>query len=218
MNRVSNAVGPPSAYPPEVSPRGGASRFRNVEIDPGVVRRLMKGNRKAQEIVYRAYANAVYTLARRILDDADLAEEVTQDTFVDVIRAVRRLERPESLGAWLRTTAVNHCLMRLRSPWHKRRQALPDNDLAANGANETVDDAQDRTMDIEQALGALPSNARLVVWMHCVEGYTHDEIGRAFGRTASFSKSQLARALKALAKHRGMNDEQQTTPATVCAS
>jgi len=216
LNRVSNAVGPPSAYPPEVSSRGSASRFRNVEIDPGVVRRLMKGNRKAQEIVYRAYANAVYTLARRILDDADLAEEVTQDTFVDVIRAVHRLERPESLGAWLRTTAVNHCLMRLRSPWHKRREALRDR--AANGANEAVDDAADRTMDIEQALGALPSNARLVVWMHCVEGYTHDEIGRAFGRTASFSKSQLARALKALARHRGMNDEQRTTPATVCAS
>lgn len=194
------------------------SRFRSVEIDPGVVRQLMKGNRKAQAIVYRAYANPVYTLARRILNDAEAAEEVTQDTFVDVIRAAHKLERPESLGAWLRTTTVNHCLMRLRSPWHKRREALPDDDRVANGANKSVDDGTERTMDIEHALGALPSNARFVVWMHCVEGYTHDEIGRAFGRTASFSKSQLARALKALAKHRGMNDEQRTTPATVCAS
>ena len=192
------------------------SRFRSVEIDPGVVRQLMKGNRKAQEIVYQAYANAVYTLARRILNDASLAEEVTQDTFVDVIRAAHKLERPESLGAWLRTTAVNHCLMRLRSPWHKRREALPEDDRA-NGANESDDDGIDRTMDIEQALGALPSNARVVVWMHCVEGYTHDEIGRSFGRTASFSKSQLARALKALAQHTGVSDGQATTPATVCA-
>lgn len=193
------------------------SRFKSVEIDPGVVRQLMRGNRKAQEIVYRAYANAVYTLARRILNDANLAEEVTQDTFVDVIRAAHKLERPESLGAWLRTTAVNHCLMRLRSPWHKRREALPEDDRAANGANESVADGTDRTMDIEQALGTLPSNARLVVWMHCVEGYTHDEIGRSFGRTASFSKSQLARALKALAQHTGVSDGRSTTPATVCA-
>lgn len=194
------------------------SGFRSVEIDPGVVRQLMKGNRKAQEIVYRAYANTVYTLARRILNDAGLAEEVTQDTFVDVIRAAHKLERPESLGAWLRTTAVNHCLMRLRSPWHKRREALPDDDHTANGANEAPDNATERTMDIEQALDRLPANARTVVWMHCVEGYTHDEIGRAFGRTASFSKSQLSRAFRVIAKHRGMNDEQRTTPATVCAS
>ena len=180
-----------------------------------MVRQLMRGNRKAQEIVYRAYANAVFTLARRILNDAGLAEEVTQDTFVDVIRAAHKLERPESLGAWLRTTAVNHCLMRLRSPWHKRRDALPEYDRAANGANESADDDTDRTMDIEQALGALPSNARAVVWMHCVEGYTHDEIGRTFGRTASFSKSQLARALRALAQHTGVSDGQRTT---VCAS
>ncbi len=193
------------------------SRFRSVEIDPGVVRQLVKGNRKAQEIVYRAYANAVYTTARRILNDADLAEEVTQDTFVDVIRAAHKLERPDSLGAWLRTTAVNHCLMRLRSPWHKRREALPEDDRAANGANESVEDDTDRTMDIEQALGTLPSNARLVVWMHCVEGYTHDEIGRCLGRTASFSKSQLARALKSLAHHTGVSDGRSTTPATVCA-
>ena len=192
------------------------SRFRSVEIDPGVVRLLMKGNRKAQEIVYRAYESAVFTLARRILNDAGLAEEVTQDTFVDVIRAAHKLERPESLGAWLRTTAVNHCLMRLRSPWHRRREPLPEGDRAATGA--TVDDGTDRTMDIEQALGRLPSNARAVVWMHCVEGYTHDEIGSAFGRTASFSKSQLARAYRVLAAHGEMNDEQRTTPATVCAS
>ncbi len=194
------------------------SRFRSIEIDPAVVRQLMKGNRKAQEIVYRAYANAVYTLARRILNDANLAEEVAQDTFVDVIRAAHKLERPESLGAWLRTTTVNHCLMRLRSPWHKRREALAEDDRGVHRTNEATDDGTDRAMDIEQALGSLPSNARAVVWMHCVERYTHDEIGRAFGRTASFSKSQLARAFTALAAFRGMNDEQRTTPATACAS
>ena len=194
------------------------SRFRSVQVDPGVVRQLMRGNRKAQEVVYRAYANAVYTLARRILNDAGLAEEVMQDTFVDVIRAAHKLQHPESLGAWLRTTAVNHCLMRLRSPWHRRRETLPEDDRVADGTDAAVNDAADRTVDIEQALGRLPANTRLVVWMHCVEGYTHDEIGRAFGRTASFSKSQLARAYRALAAYRGMNNEQPATPATVCAS
>jgi RNA polymerase sigma-70 factor (ECF subfamily) len=48
--------------------------------------------------------------------------------------------------------------------------------------------------DLERALNALTPVARSIVWLHDVEGYTHGEIARLFGRTVSFSKSQLARA------------------------
>lgn len=206
------------------------SRFASVTVDPGVVRQLMKGNRKAQEVVYGAYADAVYTLARRILRDPHDAEEVLQDTFVDVFRAAHRLNSPEAFGAWLRTSAVNHCLMRLRSPWHKRRDTLPDGEIAPGGeSGATEHDATDRAVDIDQALARLPAQARMVVWMHCVEGYNHEEIGRAFGRTASFSKSQLARAFRALADHRAPHNlrrapeganrhERPSTTAAACAS
>ena len=49
-------------------------------------------------------------------------------------------------------------------------------------------------MDLEAALERLSDTARAVVWLHDVEGYTHDEIARMMDRTVSFSKSQLARA------------------------
>ena len=206
------------------------SRFTSVNVDSGVVRQLIKGNRKAQEVVYSAYADAVYTLARRVLRNPDEAEEVVQDTFVDVFRAADKLKSPEAFGAWLRTTAVNHCLMRLRSPWYKRRDRLPDGEIAPPGESGTTEhDATDRAVDIDQALARLPAQARMVVWMHCVEGYNHEEIGRAFGRTASFSKSQLARAFRALNDHRasrnarqapeGANEhERPSTTAAACAS
>ena len=171
------------------------SRFSNVHVDPVVVSRLMRGDRQAQETVYRAYANPVYTMARRILRDEGLAEEATQDTFVDVLTGAASLERPAALAGWIRTIAVNQCLMRLRSPWHQRRQALGEHERATNDAT--------RAIDIDQALGRLSDDARMVVWLHCIEGYTHDEIGAAFGRTASFSKSQLARAYRALAAQSG---------------
>jgi DNA-directed RNA polymerase specialized sigma24 family protein len=48
--------------------------------------------------------------------------------------------------------------------------------------------------DVERALARLSAESRFVVWMHDVEGHTHAEIGRLVGRTASYSKSQLARA------------------------
>jgi len=49
-------------------------------------------------------------------------------------------------------------------------------------------------MDLEAALERLGETSRAVVWLHDVEGYTHDEIAGMMGKTASFSKSQLARA------------------------
>ena len=49
-------------------------------------------------------------------------------------------------------------------------------------------------MELESALRTLSVTARAVVWLYCVEGYTHQEIGKLMGRSTSFSKTQLARA------------------------
>ncbi len=49
-------------------------------------------------------------------------------------------------------------------------------------------------IDLTRALDELADTPRTVLWLHDVEGLTHEEIAEAFGRTASFSKSQLARA------------------------
>ena len=170
--------------------------FSSSQVDPSVVRRLKAGDRKAQEIVYRTFSSAVYTLARRVLRDEGIAEEVTQDTFIDVLGRADTLQDDQAFGGWVRTIAMNHCLMRLRSPWKKSREALVED------VRTTAADAPDRAIDIDQALDRLAPTARMVVWMHCVEGYTHDEIGEAFGKTASFSKSQLARAYDALSRDR----------------
>ena len=184
------------------------SRFNSIELDPGVIRRLKKGDRKAQEIVYRAFANPVFTLARRVLRDSSAAEEVMQDTFVDVLCKADSLARDMAFPAWVRSIAMNHCLMRLRSPWHQRREALE------NDERFTPKDATDRAVDVDQALAKLNGKARMVVWMHCIEGFTHEEIGRAFGYTASFSKTQLARAYSALADARFGELEQNDESAT----
>ena len=178
------------------------SRFTSIELEPGVIKRLKTGERKAQEIVYRAFANPVFTLARRVLRDPALAEEVMQDTFVDVLSKADTLTREPSFPAWVRSIAMNHCLMRLRSPWHQRREALESDE------GSTAEDATDRAVDVDQALARLSSTARMVVWMHCIEGFTHAEIGEAFGRTASFSKTQLARACSAMADARFGSTEQ----------
>lgn len=113
------------------------------------------------------------------------------------------------LGAWVRQIAVSRCLMYLRSPWHRTRldlgarldeelMRLPDSGGLSSDA-----------LDMERALASLSATARAVVWLFEVEGYSHQEIARAFGRTTSFSKSQLARAHRRLREWFEPNEERQ---------
>jgi RNA polymerase sigma factor (sigma-70 family) len=171
------------------------SLFARAQFDDDLVARLRRGDRAAARAVYDRLAPAVYTLAARILGDRGAAAEVTQDTFVDVIEKAGRLERAGALSAWVRRIAVNHCLARLRSPWHRRRVSLPDGALEAT---EEALPADGERRDLDAALAGLPADARFVVWMHDVEGHTHGEIAAALGRTESFSKSQLVRARRRL--------------------
>jgi RNA polymerase sigma-70 factor (ECF subfamily) len=89
--------------------------------------------------------------------------------------------------------------MYLRSPWHRSLLYLDQDDESVSPV-VLLDPATHPDMqaaasaDVERALASLPALTRSVVWLHDVEGYTHGEIARLLGRTASFSKSQLARA------------------------
>jgi RNA polymerase sigma-70 factor (ECF subfamily) len=86
--------------------------------------------------------------------------------------------------------------MHLRSPWHRGvrwMEGLTPAESAAVPAGVAAA-ASGQLMDVERALARLGDTARAVVWLHDVEGYTHAEIGALLGGTASFSKSQLARA------------------------
>lgn len=164
------------------------SAFTQCEIDAATVAAARRGDRAACEDVYRIYAAAVYTLARRILQQREAAEEVLQDTFVEVLRNIGQYRGDAPLGAWIRRIAVNKALAQLRSGWHRYSRPLEAAPEPGTGDRTETD------TELAQALARLKPAARTVVWLHDVEGYTHKEIARLMGKTASFSKSQLARA------------------------
>jgi RNA polymerase sigma-70 factor (ECF subfamily) len=161
------------------------------QVDAATLARAQHGDRAAHADIYGLFATMVFTLARRMLASRALAEDVLQDTFVEVIRNVSHYRGDAEFGFWVKRIAINKCLMHLRSSWSSRRSADGEEVLALlPGKPAGLDDQ----IALERALDELSDTARVVVWLHDVEGHTHKEIGRLMGRTASFSKSQLARA------------------------
>lgn len=147
-----------------------------------------RGDPVAQEALYRAYHVQVYGLARRICRTREDAEDVLQETFLEVFRSLGQYRGEGSLWGWVRTVAASKALMRLRRNKYRDADDLPD-DVPMPTREDTG-----LRMDLEAALERLSGTARAVVWLHDVEGYTHEEIARMMDRTPSFSKSQLARA------------------------
>ena len=151
--------------------------------------RARGGDRAAHAELYAVFAGPVFTLARRMLASKAQAEDVLQETFVEVLCKIAGFRGEAEVGTWIKRIAINKCLMYLRSSWVSRRDPEAD-----EPSTEHRSGALDQQLALERALDKVPDMARAVVWLHDVEGYTHAEIGRLMGRTTSFSKSQLARA------------------------
>jgi len=160
-----------------------------------VLARARRGDLHALETLFRAHQGAVYNLARRLCRSPEDAEEVLQETFLEISRSLAHFRGDGPLSAWIRRIAANKALGRLRRDRVRDSTSLSergDDDLLLAGSNTQPDVAH--RLDLEAALDRLPLTARAVVWLHDVEGHTHEEIGELMNRTASFSKSQLARA------------------------
>jgi RNA polymerase sigma-70 factor (ECF subfamily) len=170
-------------------------RIADVSIPESVTLAARQGDEQALETVYRATAAPLYTLLRRLVRRPAIAEELLQETFVDVLEHIGAFEGRSPLTAWIRSIAVNRALMYLRSPWHRSLEWLDaDPGRMEDLQSESPAAARSSEPGLDRALMRLPAIARAVVWLHDVEGYTHAEIGTALGRTPSFSKTQLARA------------------------
>ena len=173
---------------------GMSSRF-DQRVPDLVLDQARTGDRTAQAELFAVYGRAVFGLARRILGRPDLAEDVLQDCFVEVLKALPEFRGEAPVGMWIRRIAVNKCLMHLRSAWHRYRLPLEGGESTpAEDWQAAPDVPVEQGLDLAKALDALPAEARAVVWLHDVEGYTHVEIGRLMDASPSFSKSQLARA------------------------
>ena len=174
-------------------------RLADIDLPRDLLASARFGSERAQAAIYAALAPATFGLIRRLVGCRSLSEDLFQDTMMAVFQGLGAFRGEAPIGAWVRQIAVSKCLMYLRSPWHRARLRIgldsgdPDAP-SGEGLLPVTPGPRPESLDIERALASLAPTARAVVWLFEVEGYSHEEIARSFGRSVSFSKSQLARA------------------------
>ena len=161
-----------------------------IELDEMTLARARRGNLQACERIFRQFQQPAYTVAYRICQCPDSAQEALQEAFITAFRKIGQFRGDAPFWGWLRRVVVNHAINHIR-------KARPGSTIEFQEYHAHSEAAQERVglaMDLESALGALAAEDRAVVWLHDVEGYNHREIAEVFQKTESFSKTRLSRA------------------------
>jgi RNA polymerase sigma-70 factor (ECF subfamily) len=175
-----------------VAARGVAQR--ELVDERTLIAGVMAGDRAAGRALYDAHAPRVYRLAYRLTGDDDLAQDLTQETFIRAFGRLGDFRGDSAFGTWLHTIAMSVTLNGLkRAQRHRGRTAdLAAADALPSGGGRRAD--PDLRQRLAQAIDALPEIYRVVFVMHDVEGYTHDEIGAALGVPAGTARARLSYA------------------------
>ncbi len=140
----------------------------------------------------------VFALCVRLCKDRDMAEDLTQEAFIQAWRKLSSFRGDSAFGSWLYRIATNIALSYLRKQ-KPFLNSLDIEDIPEPDYRETPDEQ----IGLEQAIAELPDGARAVFVLYSIEGYTHDEISKQLGIAQGSSKAQLHRARQLLKMHLG---------------
>jgi RNA polymerase sigma-70 factor (ECF subfamily) len=163
------------------------------------IRRAIDGDESALRALWTRHAPHIDMVVRRLVGfDQDLAEDIAQEVWIQIFRALPGYRGDSQFSTWAHRIAVNRTLNALR---RTRRLAAIETTVEEDTASVEMDTERSFVAaSIESATAKLSPGARTVFVLHDVEGYTHEEIAQELGITSGGSKSQLIKARAKLRK------------------
>ena len=151
-----------------------------------------KGERKAQEYLYKTLASKMMGVCMRYAKDTYEAEDVLQMGFVKVFQKVQEFRGDGSFEGWIRRIMVNTAIESYRK--NLRSLNVVDIDEVYDQPQTTFDMSGLEIKDLMKLVQQLSNGYRLVFNMYVIEGFSHREIAQHLGISEGASKSQLSRA------------------------
>ncbi|MFS4415373.1 RNA polymerase sigma factor [Maribacter sp. 2307ULW6-5] len=155
-----------------------------------LVHSCKKGERKAQEQLYRDYAAVLFGICLKYSRNKTEAEDNLHDSFMTIYDKIGQYSGKGSFEGWLKRITVNTVLQKYRK--EEPLKVVHDN---TEGPVEETDPNSD--LDLQTLLGyirELPNKYRTTFSLYVLDGHSHKEIGALLGTSAGTSKSNLARA------------------------
>ena len=166
------------------------------DIHRDLVEDCKKGVRQAQFELYQLYSKAMFNICLRMLKNEADAEDMLQNSFIDVFTKLDTFRFQSTIGAWIKRIVVNNCINFLK----KRRIYFEEIDdrIGERSDPQVEEEPQLSVQAIKDAIFQLPDGYRVVFSLYQMEGYDHKEIAEILNVSEQTSKSQYSRARKKL--------------------
>ena len=173
--------------------------MKNTEHIVSLIADIQSGKESAAAALYEAYHQDVYYYILKTVKDPELAADLTQDTFIEILQTIGNLEEPAAFPAWSRQIAYHKCTAHFR----KRHDVLADEneegqtvfDTMVEDREEFIPDEALEKQDLRQTIHAmidsLPEEQRTAIMMRYFDELSVKEIAQVQGVSEGTVKSRL---------------------------
>ena len=180
--------------------------------DVQLIRRILSGDDAAFNALVRKHQKGIHALAWRKVGDFHIAEEIVQDTFLQVYKNLTQLKNPSQFSGWIYVIASRLCLKWLEK--NKRKSVMqsledtPVEEIQESSythyvSEQRLTESTERRRElVKKLLAQLPESERTVVTLHFLGEMTAKEIGKLLGVSVNTIKSRLRRGRKRLQEQR----------------
>ena len=160
--------------------------------EKGLIQGGIKKEINAQHSLFEKYAGILMTICRRYAGDHQEAEDMLQETFINIFSHVNQFKFAGSFDGWLKRIAVNAAIKILQSRKIKIVGITEDQYELISPDFNVLSDLN--TEEILKLISQLPDGYRVIFNLYAIEGYSHDEIAGMLKIKTATSRSQLSKA------------------------
>jgi RNA polymerase sigma-70 factor (ECF subfamily) len=177
----------------------------NSEAD--LIQRCLEGDATAWDTLVRVYWKRVFNIAYKFVAQFDEAEDLTQDIFVKLFRALPTFDRRASFETWLTRVSRNLCIDRYRRRRREEERFTDEIDPDTIQLDELVSrpdatlEQRDEIAMVRRALAKLPATYREPVALRDIHELSYEAIAQRLQLPEGTVKSRIARGRKELARH-----------------
>ncbi|MDQ6783027.1 MAG: sigma-70 family RNA polymerase sigma factor [Actinomycetota bacterium] len=165
-----------------------------ADPDADLVLRAQRGDVAAFTDLYHRHSRWVFGVAMRLVGNTGEAEEVTQDTFVQVWKSLPRFRGDSQLRTWIHRICVNCCHRSNAKRTARRSEELPDDLVSPDPDPGTIAVLRAQMADLQRSLAALPEGLRAALVLREFGGLSYEEVGDALGISLTAARSRIHRA------------------------
>ena len=155
-----------------------------------LIDKCKKGDRKAQEQLYRRFSNILFGICLKYSRNKTEAEDNLHDSFMVIFDKIGQFKSKGSFEGWLKRITINTVLQKYRKEEYLKV-------VSENVEEEEIIEVEHSDISLQTLLGyiqELPTKYRLTFNLYVLDGYSHKEISDQLGTSTGTSKSNLARA------------------------